>query len=124
MNQSILRGRLTTDPKINVVKDTTTATFTLAVPDRTHKNSDGNYVTDFIRITTFNSKADIALRHLQKGSEIIVSGKLHSYNYTKNDTTIYGTEVIASNIEFVSDCIGKDDFAFVENVPESEMPFK
>lgn len=128
MNQAILKGRLTTDPKISTTttngKDTTTSSFVLAVPDKTYRNSKGNYDTDFIRIVAFNNKADIVSKHLRKGSEIIVQGKFHSYSYTKDSQTIYGTEIIVTSIEFVSDCMGSNDFSFMDSVDDEELPFK
>lgn len=128
MNQVNLRGRLAANPKTNVTtvngKELSSATFTLAVPDKSRKNEDGSFNTDFIRITTFGKTADVASRFLSKGSEIIAVGKIHSYKYTKDNKTVYGVEVISSSIEFVSKCAAADDYSFMDSVQEEEMPFE
>lgn len=130
MNQAILRGRLTTDPKVSTSttdgKEYTTATFTLAVPDRSHRNNDGTFATDFIKITAFSKTADVVSKFLSKGSEIIVTGKLHSYSYTKDESKVYRVEVIASTIEFISKCetSAPNDYSFMESVNDEELPFK
>lgn len=61
MNSVILRGKLTTAAEVRVTADqnpTTIARFSLAVPDKSHRNHEGNYDTDFIKIVAFNKLAD------------------------------------------------------------------
>ena len=126
MNICTFRGRLTDAPefKLSGENKISTARFTLAVPDRTKKNAEGKFDADFIRISTLGKIADVSNNFLNKGSEIIVTGRLHTYSYKKDDKTIYGAEVIASSIEFVSNCGASDDFSYMENINEDELPFK
>lgn len=87
MNIVILRGRLTADAEVRVTTDeksTTIARFSLAVADRTHRNSNGEYDTDFLKIVAFNSLANTIEQYTSKGSEIIVTGRLHTYSYEKD----------------------------------------
>lgn len=129
MNTIILKGRLTTNPEIRITSDdkpTTIARFSLATPDKSHKNSNGQYDTDFIKCVAFNAIANSLERFTGKGSEIIVQGRLHCYNYkNKNDQTVYMAEVICEKIEFVSDCKKAADE--VTEIPDNiaeETPFK
>lgn len=124
MNIIILRGRLTADAEVSVTTDeksTTIARFSLAVPDKTHRNSNGEYDTDFIKTVAFNRLADTVNQYTAKGSEILVAGRLHTYSYVKDDRKIYMSEVIAERIEFVDKC-NKPEI----NIPETddELPFK
>lgn len=126
MNKVILRGRLTTAPEVRITSDqkpTTIARFSLAVPDRTHRNHEGNYDTDFIKIVAFNNHAENIQQYTDKGSEIIITGRLHTYTYkNKEDKNVYMSEVIVENLEFVSNCKKADI-----NIPDSiddELPFK
>ena len=128
MNMVTLRGRLVSDPQFKVSTNneavTSVAHFVLAVPNRRHKNAEGKFDADFIKHTAFNEKAEIAQNYLRQGSEIITYGMLHSYKYDKDGQTIYGMEILVDNIEFVSKCGASDDFSYMENINENELPFK
>lgn len=124
MNIVILRGRLTADAEVRVTTDeksTTIARFSLAVADRTHRNSNGEYDTDFIKMVAFNSLANTIEQYTSKGSEIIVTGRLHTYSYEKDSRKVYMSEVIAERIEFVDKC-NKPDLEIPDN--DDELPFK
>lgn len=124
MNIVILRGRLTADAEIRVTTDeksTTIARFSLAVADRTHRNSNGEYNTDFMKIVAFNSLANTIEQYTSKGSEIIVTGRLHTYSYEKDCRKVYMSEIVAERIEFVDKC-NKPDFVIPDN--DDELPFK
>ena len=124
MNIIILRGRLTADADIRIASDeksTTIARFSLAVPDRTHRNSNGEYDTDFIKIVAFNSLANTIEQYTGKGSEILVTGRLHTYSYEKENRKVYMSEVIAERIEFIDRC-NKPDVEIPDN--DDELPFK
>lgn len=123
MNIIILRGRLTADAEVRVTTDeksTTIARFSLAVTDRTHRNGNGEYDTDFIKIVAFNSHANTVEQYTGKGSEIIVTGRLHTYSYEKENRKVYMSEVIAERIEFVDKC-KKPDVEIPDN--DDGLPF-
>ena len=124
MNIIILRGRITADAEVKITteeKRTTIARFSLAVPDRTHRNNNGDYDTDFIKIVAFNSLADIIQQYTGKGSEIIVTGRLHTYSYEKEKRKVYMSEVIAERVEFIDKC-NKPDLEIPDN--NDELPFR
>lgn len=124
MNIIILRGRLTADAEVRVTTDeksTTIARFSLAVPDKSHRNSNGEYDADFIKIVAFNGLANTVSQYTGKGSEIIVTGRLHTYSYEKDNRKVYMSEVIAERIEFVDRC-NKPGVEIPDN--DDELPFK
>ncbi len=124
MNIIILRGRLTAEAEVRITaeeKSTTIARFSLAVPDRTRRNSSGEYDTDFIKIVAFNSLANTIQQYTEKGSEILVTGRLHTYSYEKDSRKVYMSEVIAERIEFVDKC-NKPNVEIPDN--DDELPFK
>lgn len=124
MNIIILRGRLTADAEVKVTTDekrTTIARFSMAVPDKTHRNNNGEYDVDFIKIVAFNSHADIIQQYTGKGSEIIVTGRLHTYSYEKESRKVYMSEVISERIEFVDKC-NKPNVEIPDS--DDELPFK
>lgn len=127
MNTIILKGRMTTNAELRITSDdkpTTIARFSLAVPDKSHRNAEGNFDTDFIKIVAFNKIADNIERFTGKGSELLITGRLHTYSYkNKDNQTVYMAEVIAEKVEFVNDCKKSSDE--VIDIPENaETPFK
>ena len=126
MNNIILRGRLTDQADLKISSGTvpvTTCRFTLAVQDNSHKNDEGKYDVDFIKIIAFQKAATLIYDYTKRGSEIIVIGRLHTYNYKDKDArTVYMSEVILEKIEFISNC-KKNEL----EIPEEELndlPFK
>lgn len=123
MNNIILRGRLTATPETKISNDekrTTVSRFTLAVQDRTHRNHNGDYDVDFIKIVAFNTLADTIQQYTDKGSEVLITGRLHTYTYQKDERKVYMSEVIAERVEFVTKC-NKPDIDIPEN--DDELPF-
>lgn len=125
MNTIILRGRLTDTPEIKITTDqksTTIARFTLAVQDRSHRNHNGNYDVDFIKMVAFNGLADNIQQYTDKGSEIIATGRLHTYSYdNKGGKKVYMAEVIIEKLEFVTGCKKPEP---IDIPDDSEVPFK
>lgn len=99
MNKILLCGRLTRDPETRTTGTTTVARYTLAV-DRKFKQ-DGQPDADFFNCTAFGKAAEFAEKYLKQGTKIIVSGRIQSDNYTKqNGEKVYGWQVIAEEQEF------------------------
>lgn len=108
MNQVNLRGRMTANPEIRYYqqKDGSTGTvaaFTLAVPDRNSKRDEnGNFNADFIRCSVFGKQAEIIESFAIKGTELLVTGKLTSSTFEKENVTVFSTEVTTISFEFIS----------------------
>lgn len=95
MNQVILMGRLTRDPKTNEAK--TVASFTVAV-DRMKKD-DG---ADFINCKAFGKTAENVMKYWFKGKPIAITGRIQTGSYEGRDgKTVYTTDVICDRVEFV-----------------------
>lgn len=81
MNTINLTGRLTRDPELKYSQSgTAIAGFSLAVARQYHRDT-----TDFIDCVAFGKTAEIAAQHLNKGSQIGVTGSLQIESYTKKD---------------------------------------
>lgn len=124
MNNVILLGRLTDVPETRITSDenaTSITRFSLAVADRTHKNASNNYDTDFIKCVCFNKLSDVVSQYTTKGSQVLVTGRLHTYSYKKDDRNVYMSEVILERVEFISDCKQSE----IPEIPEDDsLPFK
>lgn len=103
INKAILIGRLTRDPEIKYLPNSTpVATFTIAV-DRSFKNKDGEKEADFIPIVAWRKTAELCGSYLFKGSQVAVVGRIQTRSYDAADgTKRYVTEVVADEVEFLT----------------------
>ncbi len=103
LNQLILVGRLTRDPELKVLDDgRKVSDITLAV-QRSFKNMDGNYDTDFIKITVWEGLASAIETYCKKGAMIAVKARLQTYKFELDEEKQMNMlEVIAERITFLS----------------------
>ena len=98
LNQVVLVGRLTKDAEVKEVEEgKKVAHITLAV-QRSIKNVDGEYDTDFIGCTVWNGIANSVSEYCHKGDIIGVKGRLQMTMIEDK----YGVEVVAEKVTFLS----------------------
>ena len=97
MNKVILMGRLTRDPIVRYSSGENpqaVARYTLAV-DRRFRRQNDDQTADFISCVAFGRQGEFAEKYLHQGTKIVVSGRLQTGSYTKNDgTRVYTTAVV------------------------------
>ena len=102
MNKAILMGRLTRNPDIRYTqgeKSVCIARYTLAV-DRRFKR-DGEQEADFISCVAFGRQAEFAEKYLQKGTKIVISGRIQTGSYTNREgARIYTTDIVVEEQDF------------------------
>jgi len=110
MNQTILIGRLTSDPTLKSIPSSGMAVcnFNLAVDKELAKDkkaefeSKGKPTADFIPIVVFGKTAESCANFLAKGRKTAVIGSIQTSTYTnKEGNKVYKTEVLASKVEFL-----------------------
>ncbi len=99
MNKLIMLGRLTRENAISGEENSKAVRNTLAV-QRSFKNKDGNYETDFIPIVAWGKTGDFLEKHFKKGDAIVIDGSMRSGSYEKDGKTVYTLECHVNNIEF------------------------
>lgn len=102
-NVVYLIGRLTEDPTLkNIGDEKDMLTINLAV-QRSYKNENGLYETDFIRCILWNGIAKSTSDYCHKGDLVGVKGRLQTRKY-KNDQEEekYITEVIVDKVSFLA----------------------
>ena len=120
INKIIITGNVVRD---NDVKDATTTKVlknTLAVKREFKKDE-----TDFVNYVAFGKTAELLEKYTQKGSKLLICGRLQIGSYEKDGIKRSTADVIVENIEFIggnkqnkeSDFIGEPSF---EN---DNMPF-
>jgi single-strand DNA-binding protein len=79
LNKVMLIGNLTRDPETRTIPSGATVTsFSIAVNTR---RGPQNEETLFIKVETWNKTAEIAGQYLQKGSQVLVEGRLKLEEY-------------------------------------------
>lgn len=101
LNQVILVGRLVADIVIEEKEDNKkVCNITLAV-NRSFKNENGEYETDFVNIILWNGIAENASEYCKKGDVIGIKGRIQT-----NDGKI---EIVAERVTFLSSKKPEDD---------------
>lgn len=109
MNNVVLIGRIVKKPEIRYSPNTQEAvtSFTIAV-DRYKEGA------DFIKVTAYGKRAESICRYMDKGRQIAIQGRIRTGSYKDKDgKTVYTTEVIIDNDEF----LGGRSEAPVETTP-------
>lgn len=111
MNKVILIGRLIRDPELRYTQSNqAVCNFTLAVDKklsrekREEAEAAGRPTADFPRIIVWGKMGENASRYLFKGSQCAIEGRIQTGSYQDRDSgkTIYTTDIIADNVEFLS----------------------
>ena len=129
MNKVILMGRNTKKPETRYsqgAEPTAITRGTLAV-DRRFKQ-EGGQSADFINFVAFGKTAEFIEKYFDKGSKMIIEGRIQTGSYEKDGKTVYTTDVAVESVEFAeskSTNTTTDADGFV-NVPEGineDLPF-
>lgn len=135
MNKVILSGRLTRDPEIrysNGDNPIAIARYTLAV-NREFKKDRGQDA-DFVSCKCFGKTAEFAEKYLHQGIKMIISGRIQTGSYEKEDgNRVYTTEVVVDSHEFAESKKNNsgaesspsgDGFSEIpDDIGEDELPF-
>ncbi len=120
LNKVFLIGRLTRDPELSHTNGGTPFTrFTIAV-NRPYRDKSGNWQeeTSFIDIVVWGDAADRAVTRFNKGSEIIVEGRLRQSSWeTEGGEKRSKIEVVADRVQLISgkssqESVNIDDIEF------------
>lgn len=117
LNDVMLSGNVVRDPSTRTVDETTYVDFTIA-SNRTPRKVGDDWKTraDFIPMTASGKIAE-KLANLKKGDFLTARGSVESYNYEKNDATVYGIRIRVAEI------IDVQKKASEPAMPEPENPF-
>lgn len=103
LNQVVLIGRIVEDPKVKKVNDKEVCNLTIA-SQRSYKNVDGIYETDFIDCTLWNAIATNVVEYCHKGDLVGIKGRLQTRTITDDEGNVKNklVEVIAEKVTFLS----------------------
>ena len=103
LNQVVLVGRLTSDLEIQETESGKRRTFLTLAVQRSFKNIDGEYDTDFIDVVMWDSIAENTVEYCRKGDVVGIKGRIQTSTYeTEDGTKKKATEIIAERVTFLS----------------------
>ena len=103
MNQFVGVGRLVAKPEVKESENGKKyINYTIAV-QRSYKNADGEYETDFLDVVSFGQVAESTAEYCEKGDIIGVKGRIETSNYEIEDgEKRKSTQIIADRVTFLS----------------------
>ena len=135
MNKVILVGNLSRDPELTTTNGgVSVCRFTIAV-QRRFQNAEGERDADFLNIVVWRGLAENCHKFLKKGSKCAVVGRIQTSSYEGQDgSRRYVTEIMADEIEFLSNRTGAGDasaeikestakVAELEPIDDDTLPF-
>lgn len=122
MNKIYLSGNLTKDPEVKYTQNgKSLAKAGIAVNRPFSKGKE----TDFFNLVAWGKTAEFFGRYLNKGSKILVEGRLQNNNYEDNKVVKhYGNDVIVDNVEFMDSKKKSANSDYNgDEVPDADVPF-
>lgn len=109
MNKTILSGTVCTEPKVNHFttndgKDSAVARYKIAVnrPGARNSQNSDQQTADFPECVCFGNAALFVEKYVQKGTKLLISGRIQTGSYTNKDgNKVYTTEVLVDSHEFI-----------------------
>lgn len=121
MNKVFLSGNLTQAPEVRYTQSGKAFTRMGIAINRRVKEKE---VVDFFNLIAWDKTAEFCARYLNKGTRVLVEGRLQTYNYEgKDGTKKSGVDVIVENIEFADNKrsnSGDDNYSAPSNNSYSE----
>lgn len=112
MNVALLTGNLGRDPEIRYTQNgKAVANFSVATKEYGNK-------TEWHNVVVWEKTAERCAEYLNKGSKVAVIGRLQTRSWEKDSHTFYKTEIVATNVEFLS----PKEEAVPENYRKAEQP--
>ncbi len=103
MNKVVLIGRLTKDPELKFTPGAGTAVTTLTLAVDKYNSKEGKKEADFVPVVVWGKQAESTANYMVKGSQMAISGRIQTRNYeAKDGTKRYVTEVVATEVQFLS----------------------
>ena len=98
MNQVVLVGNITRELE---VKKTTTSKSVLEFSIAVNEGYGDKKRTDFINCIAWEGRAETIAQYFDKGSKILITGRLRNEKYEKDGQTRYKSYVLVDGFEFM-----------------------
>lgn len=105
INKAILVGNVGADPEVRYLeKNVAVANFRLATTERGYTMQNGTQVpdrTEWHSIVAWRGLAELAEKHIRKGTQLYVEGKIQTRSWEKDGIKRYTTEIYADTIQLL-----------------------
>lgn len=101
MNNYTLIGRLVKDLEIKESENKKKYGYITIAVNRTYKNAEGNYDTDFIDMIVWNDIAERISEYCHKGDLIAVNGRIETRMTTVDDHNEKVTSLVCDKVTFL-----------------------
>jgi single-strand DNA-binding protein len=124
INRVLIVGRLTRDPEVKSVGDSTVCEFALAVNSREKNGDTGEWQdrADFFDVAVWGAQAEACGSYLSKGKLTGVDGRLRQDRWEKDGQKRSRIRIVASNVQFLDGGSGQGQQAPAPVVPDDEPP--
>lgn len=103
VNKVILIGRLGNNPEVKIIGENNTCTrMSIATSEKWQKDGETQEKTEWHRVVAWGKLGEICGKHLEKGSQVYIEGKLQTTSYEKDGVKKYSTDIVATSMQFVS----------------------
>lgn len=103
MNKVFLIGHLTKDVELKTTPSgLSVASFSIATNKSVKKNDQWEKVAQFHNLVAWRHTAEALAKYTKKGAKIAIVGELQTRMWEKDGVKRYATEVIVSEVEFMS----------------------
>ncbi len=102
VNNVMLVGRLTHDIEVKKLDSGKDVTRVSLAVNRSYKNADGVYETDFIDCVLWDGLANNACDYCKKGDVVGIRGRLQTSYYEKDDVKHKVIDVVVEKLTFLS----------------------
>lgn len=103
LNQVVLVGRLVRTPELQITESGRKRSLITLAVNRSYKNQDGEYDTDFLDCTLWTGIAENTAEYCKSGDIIGVKGRLQTWLLENEDGSKYKkVEIIAEKVTFLS----------------------
>ena len=101
MNNYTLIGRLVKDLEVKESENKKKYGYITVAVNRTYKNAEGNYDTDFIDMIVWNDIAERISEYCHKGDLIAVNGRIETRMTTVDDHNEKITSLVCDKVTFL-----------------------
>lgn len=102
MNKLFVVGRLGSDPEVRSFGERTVTQFSCA-SDTRRKDAEGNFITNWYRVSVWGKTGENCAKFLHKGDSVVVEGDLTLRSYVnQNGETRWSMDLDASDVQFLS----------------------
>ena len=123
-NRVILMGNLTRDPELRYNPNgTPVCNFSLALSRKYKQGEEFREEVSYIDIVVFAKQAENCGQYLQKGSGVLIEGRLQQRRWETDDGQKRSkVEVVASNVQFMPKRHGGSEPEAAEPIDEGDLP--